>query len=219
MISVSNLSASVTSGKEVLSSISLEIETGSALGVYGPNGSGKSTLLRAIAGTARDRTLHGEVRVENTLIDAALSAKERVKRVLYLGSDFHTPFELKVQELFELGAHVSHQPLGKIAEVIETLQIRNFLERSFESLSDGEKQLMMFARALIQGSKLLIFDETFSKLDLDKLILVAKVLRSACAKGTTAIIASHDINFLTECADEFLFLKAGKKIAGGKVSE
>ena len=142
-----------------------------------------------------------------------------MKQVVYLGSDFDAPFELAVRELFELGAEVMNRTQGDQSEVVERLGIGAFLDRDFRSLSDGEKQLMMFARMLIQRPEVLIFDESFSKLDLDKLILVAKAIRHEVANGLTVLIASHDLNFLTESADELLFLKSGKEVARGSVTE
>jgi iron complex transport system ATP-binding protein len=139
--------------------------------------------------------------------------------VLYLGSDFDTPFELTVRELLDLGAEVMNRTRSEVSAVIEALSLLPFLNRSFRSLSDGEKQLMMFARVLIQRPDVIIFDESFSKLDIDKLVQIAKVLRTECARGLTVIIASHDLNFLTECADELFFLKNGKKIAAGIPAE
>jgi iron complex transport system ATP-binding protein len=218
MIRVQSLTATTLDGQELLSDINLNLAQGQTLGVYGPNGSGKSTLLRAISGVSRARNLLGLVQVAENSVDS-FTAIERAHKIIYLGSDFNSPFELKVRELFELGAQVLNRPQGNISEVVEYLSIQNFLNRDFNSLSDGEKQLMMFARALIQRPEVIVFDESFSKLDLDKLILVAKAVRHYSALGLTTIIASHDLNFLSESADEFLFLKSGKKIASGNVTQ
>ena len=108
---------------------------------------------------------------------------------------------------------------ARIATVVEILKIIDFLPRFFKTLSDGEKQLMMFARALIQSSKVIVLDETFSKLDLDKLILVGKILREYTKHGIVFLVASHDLNFLSEISDELLFLKNGKFLGKGTVEE
>jgi len=218
MIKVTSLTVQTAESRELVSSVSLVLDQGKTLGVYGPNGSGKSTLLRALAGVSRVRSLQGEVWINHLRITPGMDARERVRQVIYLGSDFETPFELKVHELLEFGARVENRSPSEIAEVVERLRIEQFLNRDFKSLSDGEKQLMMFARALIQRPRVIIFDESFSKLDLDKLILVAKTLRSHVARGYCVVVASHDLNFITEFADMLLFLKSGKKIAGGSVS-
>jgi iron complex transport system ATP-binding protein len=218
LISTTALAAFAPSGKPILEAIDLNLAKGQTLGVYGPNGSGKSTLLRALAGVSRGRRLQGEVRIDGVTVDQNLEAMERARRVLYFGSDFIAPFELEVRELFDLGAEVMNRTHGEVSEVVERLGLKTFLSRDFKTLSDCEKQLMMFARALIQKPEVLVFDESFSKLDLDKLILVGKTIRWYSAKGSTIIVASHDLNFLTETADEFLFLNAGKKVAFGNVS-
>jgi iron complex transport system ATP-binding protein len=219
MISLRRVRAEVPGGKEVLSDLDLDLNQGLVLGVYGPNGSGKSTLLRAISGVSQGRILSGEIRVGQIEISTQLLARDRVRTIVYLGSDFDAPFELTVRELFDLGAEVMNRTQGDQSEVIERLGISSFLSRDFRSLSDGEKQFMMFARMLIQRPEVLVFDESFSKLDLDKLVLVAKTIRAYAATGLTVFVASHDLNFLTESADELLFLKAGKKVAFGAVSE
>lgn len=218
MIRVENLTVKTATGKELISAVSFEIPKGQTLALYGPNGSGKSTLLRAMAGLSSHHEMMGEVTAQGVRVGEALTPAERVKRVVYFGSDFRAPFALEVKELFELGAEVMGRTQGEILEVVERLNLSLFLTRDFRTLSDGEKQLVMFARALIQKPEILIFDETFSKLDLDKLILVAKTVRHYSALGTTFVVASHDLNFLTETADDFLFLKKGQSVASGHVS-
>ena len=219
MISIRHLNASVASGEEVLSGISFEQSRGQVLGVYGPNGSGKSTLLRAIAGVSTARTLSGDIFFDQVSIEAFQNPIDRVKQVLYLGSDFHAPFDLTVRELFEMGAEVAGRTHGEISEWVEAMNLISFLPRFFGTLSDGEKQWVMFARVLIQSPKVIVLDESFSKLDLDKLIGVAKFIRKKASTGTTFLIASHDLNFLSEASDELLFLKHGKRVGHGAVTE
>ena len=223
MIDLRNVSARTESGLEILAPFNLQLEKGKILGIYGPNGSGKSTLLRAIAGVSKNKVVAGEIRIGNIQINSKILPKEKIKWVLYLGSDFYSHFKLNVSELLELGAGVMSRALCSaneaIDEVVEQLKIAQFLSRDFRSLSDGEKQLTMFARVLIQKPELMIFDESFSKLDLDKIILVSKALKDYASRGSAFMVASHDLNFLSECSDELLILKAGKSIAHGKASE
>jgi iron complex transport system ATP-binding protein len=227
LISTKELRVTAQNGRVLLSSLSLNIPSG-ILGVYGPNGSGKSTLLKIISGLRLEHRVEGEVSVEGQIFSSLLNPVERIKKVLYLGSDFRAPFDLTVRELLEMGAVVSLPGLwpelssrerGRIAEVVESLKLADFLPRFFRTLSDGEKQLVMFARGLVQYPKVLVLDETFSKLDLDKLILVGKTIRRHSQVGTTFIIASHDLNFLSEISDQMMFIKNGKKLGTGSVSE
>ncbi len=219
MISVRHLSATVKAGAEVLSGVSFELGKGQILGLYGPNGSGKSTLLKALAGVTLDRVLIGEIIVNQKNIRDYQLPEERVKHVLYLGSDFHAPFDLSVRELFEMGSEVMGRSLGEMSEWVEAMNLTSFLPRLFRTLSDGEKQWIMFARVLIQSPEVIILDESFSKLDLDKLIFVSRLIRKKAATGTTFLIASHDLNFLSESADQLLFLKSGKMLGLGQVTD
>ena len=228
MIEVRNLTVITSEGKRLLDSFTLDAPEKSVIGVFGPNGSGKSTFLKALAGVDSPHEIRGEVRIEGQPIRGSKGARERVSRALYLGSDFKTTFGLTVRELFELGvkAHdpgmsplLNERDLERIGNVVATLEISDFLGRTFPSLSDGEKQLMMFARALIQAPKVVILDETFSKLDLDRLIQVSKLMRAWVDCGMTFLVASHDLNFLTEISDQLLFVKSGRIVTQGSVDE
>ncbi len=227
MISTRALQIKTKEGKEILQPISFEAGKGSILGLYGPNGSGKSSLLRTLAGLPAEHDVSGLLTLDGIPFPGVLSAEARVEKILYLGSDFRTSFDLSVRDLFEMGALVGSgffQDIGskerkRISAVVERLDLFPFLTRFFRTLSDGEKQLVMFARSLIQSSRFVILDETFSKLDLDKLILVARVIREEARSGRGFIIASHDLNFLSEVSDEFLFLKQGAFLGKGSVQE
>jgi iron complex transport system ATP-binding protein len=228
MIHASRLSVAYPGGLTVLEPIDMMVESETVLGVYGPNGSGKSTLLRALSGRNEGGWIQGEVRVAGVPIQRGGPARERASKIVYLGSDFRAPFDLSVRDLFEMGVEscsnrlwpgITRQEREKIAGVVEALQIHDFLGRSFQTLSDGEKQLMMFARGLMQAPKVLVLDETFSKLDLDRLMLVAGILRAWAMSGMAFVIASHDLNFLSEVSDQLLFLKKGRAVAQGPADQ
>ncbi|NDG85673.1 MAG: ABC transporter ATP-binding protein [Proteobacteria bacterium] len=236
MIRARGVSVSIPGGRSILEPLDFELGEsggqsagkGSVLGVFGPNGSGKSTLLRAISGHPGGGVVSGEVRIHGEPVGRRTPARERARRVIYLGSDFRAPFGLKVLDLFEIGVRadstgwnpeVKPAELERIWNVVETLGIADFLPRIFQTLSDGERQLMMFARGLIQAPRALVLDETFSKLDLDRLIAVSGIIRGWVGCGMDFVIASHDLNFLSEVSDRLLLLKKGRKIAEGPVGE
>jgi iron complex transport system ATP-binding protein len=226
MIRVSALEVKSSLGATLLASSDLDLAKGSVLGVYGPNGSGKSTLLRAVAGESTGALRSGEVLLDGIPLELLGNPSERIKRVIYLGSDFRSPFDLTVRDLFEIGVEslkarfwpgLSSSERDRMSSVIETLDLLPFVSRTFQTLSDGEKQMVMFGRALIQAPRILVLDETFSKLDLDRLMTVTGILRSWSECGMTFLISSHDLNFLSEISDQMVFLKQGRIIAGGPV--
>ncbi len=206
--------------RRLLNPVSIDFSMGEVLGIYGPNGSGKSTFLRALSGGNYGLKVSGEIWIDQFAITQSVRADARASVVVYLGSDFHSPFSLTVRDLLEMGNGFSATPShSRISEVIEALKINEFMPRVLNTLSDGERQLVMFARCLIQFPKVLILDETFSKLDLDRLMLVGRVMRQWCERGMTFLVASHDLNFLSEVSDQMMLLKKGELLAMAQVHE
>ena len=216
MIRVSGLSVEV-SGRNLLSEVGFEVGTGAAIGVYGPNGAGKSTLLKVLAGTL-SLEHSGKVEIDGIEIAPSLDPAVRCKKVLRLGSDFHSSFGVRVFELFELASRVGAGK-GPVREVSEELGLGDFWLRDFRTLSDGEKQWVMFGRALVQDPRVLILDETFSKLDLDRLALAGRLIRKRGESGRVVVVASHDLNWIAASSDRLLFLASGRVIADGSVSD
>lgn len=216
MIHVEGLSVSVST-RVLLSDIRFEVGAGTVLGVYGPNGAGKSTLLRALSGAPGvDRT--GRIVIDGVEISPGLDPAKRARKILRIGSDFHSPFGVRVEELFDLAVR-SGGKSELIPEVVDRLGLGRVMSAEFESLSDGEKQWAMFGRALVQDPGVLIFDETFSKLDLDRLALAGQLIRQRASTGKTVLVTSHELNRLASWSDRLLFLDAGKLIAEGPVGE
>ena len=190
----------------------------SLLGVYGPNGSGKTMLMKGLAGLLPPSQRSGLVWIGTDMIDLARVGSDWVRTVLYLGSDFRSPFHISLRELFEMAAAVSkggiHLELGsaertRIALVGEAMGLMDQLNRSVQELSDGEKQWVMIARGLIQRPKLLLLDETCSKLDLDRLVQVTAILKSPIVEDMCIWLSAHDIQFLARVSNSILLFQKG----------
>ncbi len=208
----------VSAGQRTLvSHVGFRVQEGVVLGVYGPNGAGKSTLLRAVAGVL-PHPRSGIIEIDGVMISPRLDPAERCRKVLRLGSDFQSSFGVRVSELFELATRSGGRG-DLVPEVLDRLELRGFLARDFGSLSDGQKQWVMFGRALIQNPRVLVLDETFSKLDLDRLATAKDLIRQRVYAGGVVIVASHDLNRLARWSDRLLFLASGRKIAEGPVDE
>lgn len=199
----------------------LNIAPRSLIGVYGPNGSGKTSLMKGLAGLLPPSQRSGYVFIGTDMIDLSKVGSDWVRTVLYLGSDFHSPFRVSIRELFEMAAAVSkggiHLELGsaertRIALVAESMGLVDHLNRSVQELSDGEKQWVMIARGLIQRPKLLLLDETCSKLDLDRLMQVAALLKSPIVEDMSIWLSAHDIHFLARVANTVLLFQRGGKV-------
>ena len=219
MISLRKVQVKTTQGIPLIHEISLEVAETMMIGVYGPNGSGKSTLLKVIAGLNNDRVITGENWIDQKpIFSNALSVEERALKVLYLGSDFQAPFQISVRELLDMARRVNPSS-GNITEVAERFGITPLLSRSFDQMSDGEKQRVMIARGVIQAPRWLILDETFSKIDLDRSFQLAHELKEMMEKGTGLILASHDLNLISEMVDELWLMKDGRILEAGTVED
>lgn len=217
MISLRKLLVKAANGKILVRETSMEIDGARVIGVYGPNGSGKTSLLKAIS-CRFDHQTSGECWIDGKpLFLPTAKASLKARKILYLGSDFQTSFQISVREVLEMGKHANPESLESVIEVSERFDLTSFLNRKFDELSDGEKQRVMIARGVIQSPKWLVLDETFSKIDLDRAFVIANLLKDKVGKGMGLIIASHDLNLLSELADELWLMKDGKMVADGPI--
>ena len=97
------------------------------------------------------------------------------------------------------------------------LNVKKFLDSNIMNLSDGERQLILLASALVQDTQTIILDEPVSALDPDKSARVFKILSELASKGKTIIAAVHDINIATAYSDFYIALKSGEIISHGQI--
>ncbi|EWG07909.1 MAG: ABC transporter ATP-binding protein [Candidatus Aramenus sulfurataquae] len=177
------------SNKLVLDNVTVELKDGVNL-ILGPNGSGKTTLLRAIIGMVK--SMGGELKVEG--------------EKSYVPAEFFNA-QMKVIDVLLSGGE------GRLVEYlsyVDYLNLRDFLDRDFSTLSTGEKKLTLIAKALAEGD-LVIMDEPTSGLDLRNSAKVVKVLREV---KKTFIVATHDLNFL-RIASWAILMKEGRVLFQG----
>ena len=206
--------------QRVLDGVSLQVEEAEWLGLIGPNGAGKTTLLRAAAGLV---PYAGSIRVEEREV-AACGRRELARRVALLPQTPRTPPELTVAEYVLLGRtpHIGYLALEARADrvaaerALERLALRPFASRPLLSLSGGELQRVVLARALAQEARILLLDEPTSALDLGRqqqvLELVDELRRDT---GLTVVSAMHDLSLAGQYADRLLLLDGGRVAAEG----
>lgn len=193
--------------------------------LLGPNGAGKSTLLKCLAGvikpSAGDASFYGF-----DLINSEL--KERARLVAYVPQEFSARFPYKVFDVVLMGrnphVNVLIGPDGKDEEAtwkaLELLGIADLADRPFTKLSGGQRRLVMVARAIAQGGKLMILDEPTSFLDFKNQFLVLSVVRKIAERFKKIILLSlHDPNQAMRFCDVAFLLKGGKLIESGSVDE
>ncbi|HRX65543.1 ABC transporter ATP-binding protein [Mesotoga sp.] len=209
--------------EEVLRGIDLHLKNGEVLGVLGPNGSGKSTLMSVICGIRKNWSGKISVMGDN-LRD--LSTKKLARIVSYIPQSFEPSFDLKVETIVSFGRNPHLKGLGNmtnedyriIEESMRLTEVYEFRDRPFSTLSGGEKQRVIIAKALAQEGKILLMDEFTTHLDPGHARRVGKIATDLVrAKGLSAIAIFHDINQAVEISDRLLFINNGRVIASGKV--
>jgi iron complex transport system ATP-binding protein len=219
-----NISFAYPGGKPVIRNISLELEPGSVGGLFGPNGCGKTTLLRCLNGTLKPQ--QGEVILDNTPLNS-LSRRETALRIATLSQDIPAQLPFSVAEVVMLGRYPAWQMLRHetsedyeiVAACMEQMDIREFADRPFDTLSGGEKQRTLLARALAQQSPVLLLDEPAAHLDITRHLNFLKYLRKIAAAGKSILLVCHDLFAAPMFIDRGFLLKDGTITSSGSVNE
>ncbi len=212
-------------GSQVLSGLSLAVRQGEFLGILGPNGSGKSTLLRVMCGLLP--VWEGKVCLQGRVL-SELSRKQLARRIAFLPQLAVTDIDLTVWEMVALGRSPHLGRLGRlgkldtdrIRESLRAVDLEPVLERSMLSLSGGEKQRVLLARALAQEPQLLLLDEPTSHLDLAHQVEFFELLKGLHRSGRMTIVCvSHDVNLCANYVERIALIRQGQLFASGAVEE
>jgi iron complex transport system ATP-binding protein len=211
-------------GREVLRDVSLDVPMGSGTCVVGPNGAGKTTLLHACAGLV-DRD--GSVELFGRRIEEH-RRRERARSVALVPQNPVIPEAMTVRRYVLLGRTPHVGPLGAEGRAdvtatdsaLERLDLAWAADRRLDTLSGGELQRAVLARALAQESPLLLLDEPTTGLDLGNpvrvLVLVYDLRRQ---ERLTVVSAMHDLTLAGRFSVRFVLLSGGRLVATGTRSE
>ena len=207
-------------GARILSEVTATVDRGEWVTVIGPNGAGKTTLLRAFAGLL---DFAGQVLVEGNAV-LSTTRRQLARQIALVPQHPQTPHELTVAEYVLLGRtpHIGYfateTRIDRLAaeRAIARLGLRQFTNRLLGSLSGGELQRAVLARALTQEAPILLLDEPTSALDLgrqqDALELLDELRRDS---ELTVLSAMHDLSLAGQYADRLLLLDGGRVVAQG----
>lgn len=205
---------------QVLRGISLDILPGTITAILGPNGAGKTTLLRVILGLLKPQ--RGTIRLEGKP-QKSFSRREMSRLVGLVPQSEYIPFDFSVLEFVLLGRAPYLGPLDMpraadrtiALDALRMVGLEHLRERATPSLSGGERQLAMIARALAQQPRLLLLDEPTSHLDLSNRDRVLNVLRAQARAGVTVVFTTHDPNLAAVIADYVILMRQGALLAAG----
>lgn len=210
-------------GHELLRDINAAIRSGSMTAVMGLNGTGKTTLMRLFSGALKPSS--GHVLLEGGDV-SALPAKERARRMAFVPQDFPTDFPFTVAEFTAMGLFSRQQGFfadAKDGKTVEEALIRMGLEplreRLIGSLSGGERQKLLLARALVQDAPVILLDEPLNHLDVKNRIFTLRLLAEENRRGKTIVAVMHDLRETRECFSDVVFLHDGRVAFQGSGAE
>lgn len=221
LISADSLSVGY-SRKVIVNGIEFYVKKGEILTLIGPNGAGKSTVLKTIAGYLK--RLDGTVMVGNRdMIE--FSEKEMAKKLSVVLTERIHPELTTCREVVETGRYPYTGRFGILSEkdkeivrnAIETVSMQDYADIDFSSVSDGQRQRVMLARAICQEPEILILDEPTSYLDIHHKIQFLEILRSLAKEKQMAVILSmHELEFAEKISDYVLCIKDSKIPLSGR---
>ncbi len=194
------------------------MKKGDFIGIIGPNGSGKSTLLKSIYRTLSPNS--GAIFLEGNSVEK-MSYKESAKQMAVVGQHNDHSFEFTVSELVMMGRaphkkfmeRDTEKDIKIVENALKTVSMCGYKDREYSTLSGGEKQRVILARALAQESPLLILDEPTNHLDVKHQLELMSVVK---ALETTTIFAVHDLNIALMYCNKLCILREGKIVSVGK---
>ena len=199
----------------------LNLHKGSFVALLGPNGSGKSTLIKTLSGLLQ--TLEGEVLIDGINLKK-INKSQRARKISVVLTDPIYTQGLSVFDVVSLGRFPYTNWLGKltdkdeaiIQESLELVDMHLFKHRKLLTLSDGEKQRVMIAKALAQQSEIVILDEPTAHLDLINRVEIMKLLQKLAHEQERAIlISTHELDLAMQSADVLWLMREDKQISVG----
>lgn len=215
---VNNLSACY-GNNNVIRNVGFTMKNGEFNALLGLNGSGKTTLLRAICSLKKASTGNCLVNGKDIL---GMNEKNRARLISYVPQRHSIVYDISVMDMVLMGFNAKmkfYQAPGKkhqllAVDSLEKLGIGMLANKSFLSLSEGQKQLVILARSMVQNSPVMLLDEPDSALDFVNRHLVLSKIRETIKLGNCCgLITLHDPNFALQYCDR-LFLLSGGSIYG-----
>lgn len=196
----------------------MELKRGNVYALIGRNGIGKSTFLKTITGQIKP--ISGTIEVDNQQL-SDLTFSELPKFIAYVESHFPLVEFLSVYDYIALGRSPYTNLLGKLKEedktfinqTIQQLNIEHLINRFTSELSDGERQLISIAKAVVQQTDLIVLDEPTAFLDYaNKEEVLSQLLNIANEMNKCIIVATHDIDLVLDKKIQFILIDETEKI-------
>lgn len=198
--------------KPVLENIDLEVRKGEIIGILGPNGCGKTTLLKLL-----NRNLHprsGRILMEDQDLED-ISKRRIARHIAVVPQSNEIRFAFSVRDIVSMGRMPfldrfqgeSSEDLRIVEEAMEKTNIADFADRLINTMSGGERQRVIIARALAQRPEVILLDEPTLHLDINHQFEVLDLVkRLSEEEGLTVIIVSHDLPMVVKYCDRMVLI-------------
>lgn len=206
-------------GKELLRAKTLRAEAGELVALVGPNGSGKSTLLRSILGM--QAFLEGNCMLQGKAMHA-MTAPARARLISFVSARVGLLPSIRVREVLALGkipytgwsGRLSRSQKQEVEDVARLMGLKHYLDQDMDRLSDGERQRVMIARALLQDTPVMLLDEPSAFLDIPHKHELQGLLSRLKDEGRTLVYSTHDLEMALLSADRFWMIGEGRIYEG-----
>ena len=203
--------------KRIIHNVSLAVQPRELVGLIGPNGSGKTSLLKTIYRILKPDT--GTIAIDGKDL-WRLSPREVAQNMAVVIQESLTEFDFTVREMVMMGRlpfkktfeTESEYDLRLAEDALRQVDMLPMAHRRFLSLSGGEKQRVLIARALVQQPKLLLMDEPTNHLDIYHQLEILDLIKQL---QITALVALHDLNLAAFYCDHIYVLKEGSVVSEG----
>lgn len=202
--------------RTLLEDVTAAFAQGSLTALIGRNGTGKSTLLRTVAGLARPQA--GYITVNGRRTDT-MSRREIAAAIAFVSTEEVKVENLKVTDVVALGrapytnwvGSLTEEDRAQVARALALVGMQAFAGKGIGTLSDGERQRVMIARALAQDTPIILLDEPTAFLDLPNKYEIGLLLRRlAHDEGKCIVFSTHDLAIALELCDTIALLEGGR---------
>lgn len=220
-LEVAGLSWGPVKSRPIIKDITLSVGAGERLALIGPNGAGKSTLLRCLYRGVRP--LSGSIRLDGTEL-WRMGPREVAQRIAVVLQDTPGDFPFSVRDVVMMGriphrkgtTRWSDEDHAMTATALARFDLQHLSSRQFASLSGGEKQRTLIARAFAQQPELIILDEPTNHLDIRHQLEILELLREV---GPTIVTTLHEINLAVGFATQVAVIRGGRITGCGTPGE
>ena len=199
--------------KEILKNISVDIEAGAFVSLLGINGAGKSTLLKNLNQILSP--YKGTIYIRGETLKH-MKRSQLAKKMAYVSQQNEAPQNTVFDSILigrvpYIKGKATKEDYAMVQEIIGRLNLNDYAMREATSLSGGEFQKVVLARALAQEPEILLLDEPTSNLDIRNQVEVMKLMKQYCKdKQISVIVSIHDMNLSLQFSDKYLMLKDGE---------